>query len=789
MIMKRRALLIDVDYVVRRGKGTIRLVLKGKRFFKMYDPDFKPYFYVDSEEKIEKGKYGNVEIIETQIVKKRVGGKEKDIQKIICSDPREVPVLSEILGRYGRVYENNIRFGRRYLMDNGLRPMNDVEIEYEGKNVKSIKDAGESNKKLNTLAFDIEVYNPQGVPRENKDEVIIISYSDGKESRAITWKDCGNIPHTEVVANEKETIERFCNVVNEKDVEVLVGYNSSMFDIPYMKARADHLGIHFPLGRSGREPGLKKFGMTAQVRLEGRIHFDAYYSVRILAAAQALKLQRHTLEEVYKEMVGGEPWKVDSLSIFQMWDDHTRRQALVEYAMKDSHATAEIFERLMPLQIELARLTQLPLAQISGATTGQLVEALLMNEACREGVIIPHKPNESIAGERSGDQIQGAYVKLPNPGIYENIAVFDFRSLYPSILTSHNVDPETLNCGHDECKNGKNVSPLGHYFCMKRPGLVPSTIRSLLERRKGVKAQLKKATGYEESILNARVAAMKIVLNTAYGMLNYARARWYSRESAEAITAWARFYIQNVISKAEELGYSVLYADTDSVFLLLKEKGEKEAIAFMDSINKSLPDTMELELEDIYTRGVFVSKKHEKEQKGAKKKYALINKKGKIKVRGFELVRRDWSKVAKDTQLRVLKAILEEGSKEKAVQIVKEVIQKLNDGEIDKKDLVIYTQLRKSEYVVVSPELAAVEKARKRGMNIGTGAIIGYMITRNGKSISEKAELEEFAGDYDPSYYIDHQILPAVMKIIGELGYTEDDIKFEGRQSSLGGWM
>lgn len=786
--MKRRAVLIDVDYVVQRGKGTIRLILKGKRFFKMYDPEFKPYFYIDSEERIEKGKYGNIEILEILPIKKRVGGTEKELQKIVCSDPREVPVLSEILGRFGRIYENGIKFGRRYIMDKNLRPMDEVEIEYEDKKIKSIVDAGESKGGLNTLAFDIEVYNPQGVPREEKDEVIIISYSDGKKSGAITWKDCGGLPNVEIVGNEKEALTRFCSLVEEKDVEVLVGYNSSMFDIPYMKARADHLGIPFPLGRSGKSPSLKKFGMTAHVKLEGRIHFDAYYSVRILAAAQALKLQRHTLEEVYKEMVGGEPWKVDMMSIFQMWDDHTRRKALVEYAMKDSLATAEIFERLMPLQIELARLTQLPLSQISGSTTGQLVEALLMNEACREGIIIPPKPGESIAGERYGYQIQGAYVKLPNPGIYENIAVFDFRSLYPSILTSHNVDPETLNCGHEECKK-ENASPIGHYFCMKRPGLVPFTMRGLLDHRKKVKAQLKKSTGYEASVLNARVAAMKIVLNTAYGMLNYARARWYSHESAEAITSWARFYIQNVISKAEGMGYTVLYADTDSVFLLLEKHGEKEANEFMDSINKTLPDTMELELEDIYTRGVFVSKKHEKETKGAKKKYALINKNGKIKIRGFELVRRDWSKIAKDTQLSVLKAILEEGSKEKAIQIVKDVVRRLNDGEVDKKDLVIYTQLRKSEYSIVSPELSAVEKAKRRGMNIGTGAIIGYVITRNGKSVSEKAELEEFANDYDPGYYVDHQVLPAVMRIIGELGYTEDDIKFEGRQSSLGGWM
>jgi len=220
----------------------------------------------------------------------------------------------------------------------------------------------------------------------------------------------------------------------------------------------------------------------------------------------------------------------------------------------------------------------------------------------------------------------------------------------------------------------------------------------------------------------------------------------------------------------------------------LGDKKEEDAMGFMKDINKHLPETMELELENIYKRGLFVSKKQERET-GAKKKYALITKEGKIKIRGFELVRRDWSKIAKDTQLAVLKAILEEGSREKALQLVKTAVERLSGGEVPKEELVIYTQLRKTNYEIQSPELSAVEKARSRGTNIGTGAIIGYIITKQGKSISERAELIDFAKDYDPEYYIDHQVLPAVMKIIGELGYSEEDIKYSGKQGSLSDWV
>ncbi len=790
---KKQAILIDVDSVTKNGRTIIRLILKRKGMFKLYDRTFYPYFYIETEERIEKGLYNGIEIISVEEVVKKIEGQERKVKKVTCSDPREIQVLSKMLESFGKTYEKDIRFNRRYLIDKGLKPMNTVEIEYEGKFVKSIRDVGEKIdvNTLNFLSFDIEVYNPYGIPREDEDQAIIISYANKDGSGAITWKNCG-VKNTKVVKNEKEMIDEFCNVLRENEVDVLSGYNSSVFDIPYLKARANAVKTKLKLGRGDSSPKINKVGMTTHVKIEGRVHSDIYYLIRILAAAQAIKLQRHTLEEVYKELIGGPEWKVDMLSIYQMWDDEKRRGDLVRYGIKDAEATYEIFEKIFPLQVEMARLIKIPLSMISGSTTGQMVEALLMDESFKRGYMIPSRPSGYAANERYSKPIQGAYVKLPQPGIYENIVVFDFRSLYPSIITSHNIDPYTINCTHKECKTGANKAPNGNHFCTKTQGLVPSAIKNLLELRKKVKAELKNAEKKEDwklaSTLNARVAAMKIILNTVYGMLNYPRSRWYSRECAESITAFGREYVQEVGRKAEEKGFNVLYSDTDSIFILLGNKTQEEALEFMKDVNHHLPETMELELENIYKRGLFVSKKQEKET-GAKKKYALITKEGKIKIRGFELVRRDWSKIAKDTQLAVLKAILEEGSREKALQIVKDTVQRLSSGKVPKEELVIYTQLRKANYEVLSPELSAVEKARSRGMNIATGAIIGYIITKKGKTVSEKAELIDFAADYDSEYYIDHQVLPAVMKIIGELGYTEEDIKYSGKQGSLSDWM
>jgi DNA polymerase I len=206
----------------------------------------------------------------------------------------------------------------------------------------------------------------------------------------------------------------------------------------------------------------------------------------------------------------------------------------------------------------------------------------------------------------------------------------------------------------------------------------------------------------------------------------------------------------------------------------------------MDDVNASLPEKMELELEGFYTRGVFVSKKGA-EERGAKKKYALIGEDGRIKIRGFELVRRDWSDIAKETQLKVLEAILKEGSKEKAVRIVRETVSDLEKGKVPLEKLAISTQLKRdpASYEVKSPELSAAKKMLKAGMPVESGSIIQFVIGKKGTSISEKAVPLDLAKDYDTEYYINNQVLPAVMKILKELGYDEYSMKVGGKQKSL----
>jgi len=216
---------------------------------------------------------------------------------------------------------------------------------------------------------------------------------------------------------------------------------------------------------------------------------------------------------------------------------------------------------------------------------------------------------------------------------------------------------------------------------------------------------------------------------------------------------------------------------------------KKDVENFLENVNAELPGTMELELDGYYKRGIFVTKK---EGGAAKKRYALMDESERLKIVGFEYVRRDWCNLAKETQRRVIELVLKDGEPEKAAEYVRGIIKDLKAGKVEKKDLSIITMMKRKveDYDSIGPHVSAAKKAIEKGKDVGVGTLLSFIITKKGNSISEKAQLDEFVeeGNYDSDYYVKNQVLPAVIKIVRELGYTEQDLIEGGKQTGLGAW-
>ncbi|MGC8662256.1 MAG: DNA-directed DNA polymerase [Candidatus Micrarchaeia archaeon] len=793
--MEIKGIILDIDYIGIGEKGAIRLIVKSDKIYELIDFNFYPYFYLlPSNGSMSKDSLKEF-VLEDGIKPKDIEGarlllfgREVDALKIFAEHPKDVPRLSSAMSEFGQIYEHDIVFWKRYLIDKDINPLLGVKVNAHEENGKiaidSIETCNVEGVELSHISFDIETYNPKGVPRPEKDPVIMISYANGKESKVLTTKKIEK-EFVVVFDNEKALIQGFVNVINKIDPDIVTGYNSSNFDIPYLLSRSKATRADFSIARVGGEVKKEHHGLIEAVRIPGRVNVDLYNVAKFVsvvgAAEKLLKVNNFKLYEIYNAVTGKEKKMVERSDIWNMWDSNELDE-LAEYSLGDSLVVEELYDFFMPFEIEVAKVGGTTLGEASVSTTGQLVEWLLMREARKNNQLIPNKPDEEEIARRLSNPVEGAYVKTPEAGIYKKIAVLDFRGLYPSIIVAHNIDPSTI-C--DDCKDF-HESPIGVRFKKEPIGIAPKLLKILVEERVAVKRAYKKDP--DNKALGARNMALKILANSFYGYLGYARSRWYSRECAGSVTAYGRQYITMVINEAEKNGFRSLYTDTDSVFLLLENKTKEDVLDFLKKINSSLPKGMELELEDFYTSGVFVGKRTG--EQGAKKKYALLAENGRIKIRGFELVRRDWATIAREAQKQVLESILREGSREKAAEIVKDVIERLRNGSVPIKELSIHTQLRKKigSYDVTSPELAAAKKAIERGdkkANEIEGITIGYVITKHGSTISEKAELEEFAKDYDAEYYIEHQVLPATLKILKELGFNEDELKGKGKQKKL----
>jgi DNA polymerase elongation subunit (family B) len=193
-----------------------------------------------------------------------------------------------------------------------------------------------------------------------------------------------------------------------------------------------------------------------------------------------------------------------------------------------------------------------------------------MKNAFLDNVLIPNHPKqEELQKRRLAPVYKGAIVIEPKKGIHSDILVFDFRSLYPTIIITHNIDPWTLNCNHKECRLKNSAPETKYHFCLKQGGFIPKYLKELIERRKKIKEKMKsiQKNTEEYSRLNNMQYALKIIANACYGYFGFFGARWYKRECGAAAAAWGRFYIKKIIELAKREGFEIIYGDTDSLFL------------------------------------------------------------------------------------------------------------------------------------------------------------------------------------------------------------------------------
>ena len=599
-----------------------------------------------------------------------------------------------------RTYEADIRFYDQYLIDRQIagsvhiegNPVSGRRVDFIFQN-PHLKPSGWIPK-LSLLSIDIET-NP------NTGEILSVALAADD-----TWRRekrtkvlfLGSFACEDTVTcfdSEKEMLEEFCKMVAEIDPDIITGWNVIEFDFAVLFDRCKRFGMSFSLGRSDEPgnflPGSK--GQSSAVIIPGRQVIDGMRVVR----NGPMRFDDNRLETVATEVLG--TGKV-SFSDEENLKGKRKIAALLKtyrddpatfcrYNAKDAVLVLDILQEtgLMDLTIRRAALTGVGLAR--AWTSVAAFEQLYISHMHKRKLVAPTRGVDAYEVSRA----PGGAIIPPQPGLYKNVLVYDFKSLYPSIMRTFNIDPLSYVSYHTSIRQSELddliQAPNGVYF-KREAAILPEILDDFFSNREESKKNQDQVASY----------VYKIIMNSFYGVLGTAGCRFASSDIAGSITSFGHHFLMWCKENLESRGHRVIYGDTDSLFVLLQpgtQTGAAEEIA--SDLNYTLgryvqekwrvESKLELEYECIYLRfflppirgssGV-ASGENDIQLRGRAKGYAGLrlnpgSENPVFDIKGMEAARRDWTAAARNLQKKLLGLLFEDRSTEDLRAYIREYIR------------------------------------------------------------------------------------------------------------------
>ena len=730
---------------------------------------FRPYlFAVDPKPDLDQQMKDDPEVISAEHDTLLYKSEMHDVLKVTIKSPWKISEFKNRFQRKGyKVLSADISFQHRFFYDKDMgacirvtgepidRPYyTDLVIKMD-----SFENIDPFDPGLKILSFDIE----NSVEHEFI-YVICSTIKDGDEMR--------NGPA--ISGNETEIIDGFAKLIREEDPDVITGYNIDNYDIRKImeRSKARRMKDALPWGRDGSQPKLISDRFW---RVKGRLVCDAWWAVK-----KQLRPKQETLNAVSMMLLGEQKLDVDPKYMDSEWANN--KEKVIEYCFKDSELALRILLEVDTVRkdMDLAAVSKLTIEDVMTSGSSQLSDSLLIRAADRNKVAVPMM-GARIAG---ADQIEGGYVHSMTPGLYHWVCVEDFKSMYPSLIIAKNICFTTL------CEDGEIISPSGARFMSKerREGLLPRILEDLMAERDRIKKLMKQTTDpHEHNYLDGLQAAVKVLMNTFYGVFASTFYRFTDKSIGAAITAFARANTIGIINQVESEGIHVIYSDTDSIFMQSPENNLEGSVAFGQKMAERFSvdgGTLEFEklLEPMFTHGM-------------KKRYV-----GKIVwpqatdellVRGYEIRRSDSFDLQSKMLTELFEMILEEKNDE-ALTMVKTTIQDVKNGNVDISELVISKSCKGLDAYENPDRMANVQAAKKlieMGYDFIPGMKVSWIVT-DSKSSPQTVEPYvsgvEFKGKPDYKYYAE-RLSQTASRITEVFGWEEKDLLMGNQQATLFG--
>jgi len=708
-----------------------------------------------------------------------------------------------------KCYEDDIRPDDRYLMErfitadidfigNSENIVSSYGVNYEGvrfdrvNQAKCKVSAQRSTIVLSMLSLDIEcsmageLYSiglySKNKSTDNQDtaanknelkRVLMIGEPQDNADAYIVW-----------LKDEKQLLIELIKQVSLIDADIFIGWNVINFDFRLLQKRMDFHGVKFAIGRDASAPRWRKNNNNTEqlfIEIAGRVVLDGIGLLKMATysfLSFSLDNVANTLLGIGKKIESSTNSTPESRIAEINHNFNHNKQALAAYNLEDCRLVWLIFEKTQLLEFSQlrAQLTGLTIDRIGGSVAA--FTNLYLPKLHRSGYVAPNM------GDGESDLISpGGYVMDSIPGLYENILVLDFKSLYPSIIRSFKIDPMGLIEGMNEKTVEKAlvseecIAGFDGAFFSREKHFLPDIITSLwLERDK---AKLQKNAALSQAI--------KIIMNSFYGVLGSSGCRFFDPRLSGSITKRSHEILKTTKSWIEAKGYRVIYGDTDSIFVHVGAKQSliqskilgNELQCFINqkwqqylTQELKLECHLEIEFETHFTkflmptiRGQYATKG---QKIGTKKRYVGLSE-GKLIFKGLETVRSDWTQISKVFQQELFRLVFNDLPVD---EYISTTVNAIKAGVHDSQLIYMKTIRRKLEnYVNKPPHIKACLIANKALMDLEhkpkyrKGSKIEYVMTLDGVM-----PLELSKGNIDYEHYIEKQIKPIADDVLPFIG-------------------
>jgi DNA polymerase-2 len=764
--MAERGFVLTPTYRMVAGRPQVHLyaVLESGEPALVVDARARPYAFVRATDVARaRPAVGRAAVHETRL---RTFADEP-VVRVEVDAPADMPHLRRRLGDVAvATFEADVRFAYRYLIDHGIRGGFEVEGPFERRpGVGRVYHDPELRPArwtpaLRVLSFDIET------SLDGETLYAIAAAGTGGE-RAWIVAD-RPVVGAEAVPDGATLLARFLAHVRAADPDVLTGWSVVEFDLAVLQRHARRAGLRLTLGRNDEEVDIQRdqsFTREPRATVAGRAVLDGLALVR----SSYIRLEDYRLETAAQTLLGkgklmAGPDRGREIEAAHR-DDPER---LAAYNLTDARLVLEILDatKLVELTVQRSLMTGMQLDRVSAQIAA--VDSLYLGELRGRGRVAPSV--DVAAG--TGAEIAGGLVLDSAPGLYRNILVFDFASLYPSLIRTFNIDPMTLATapGGDDLR-----TPSGATF-RREEGILPALVARLSTER----AAAKRAGDAVAS------QATKILMNSLFGVLGSPASRLFSPVVANAITIAGQYVIRRAARAVEARGHRVIYGDTDSLFVdagattvadaqatgaRLRDEIEAEVAAAVEG-EFGCRSRLVLAFQKVYAR--FFMPEVRRAATGSKKRYAgLVGEE--LEIVGLEAVRRDWSPVARRFQRELLARVFRD---ESVTEFVPEFVEALRAGRFDV-ELAYRKAVRKAvaDYTRTTPP--HVKAARKAGI---TGRrLVRYVMTKAGPE-----PVEHPTAPLDYEHYVTQQLRPIADAVLRATGAPDfDDLTGARKQLSL----